>query len=72
MSDQTQYAKLVADIEHLQSILNSGATSASADGVSATYDLNAVRKRLQELIRRKNNITKRSFMLGIDVSGGSS
>ena len=72
MSDQTQYQKLTAAIEHLQEVLNSGNTSVTMDGASATYDLAAVRKRLNELIRQKNNLTKSSFMIGVNASGGSS
>lgn len=37
------------EIAALEAILNSGASSVSTDGLSTSYDLDSVRKRLAEL-----------------------
>jgi hypothetical protein len=39
-----------AEIARLRGILNSGQSSYNVDGQSVTYDLDQIRKRLQELI----------------------
>lgn len=51
-----------AEIRDLEQLINSAVTSSSADGVSASFDLDAARRRLAELKRLadpSNNKTRR-------------
>lgn len=48
MSDTPDYS---AEITVLEAILNSGAKSVSTDGLATQFDLDAVRKRRDELVR---------------------
>lgn len=48
-----------AEIARLRAILNGGKSSYSVEGQSVTYDLDQVRKRLQELIAQDESETVR-------------
>lgn len=53
-------------IEALEKILNAGATSVSVDGQSVTYDLDMVRKRLNEL-KRQADPSKKPLVASINL-----
>ena len=51
------------EIAKIESILNAGTSHVSVDGLSASYDLDALRKRLQELKDADDNSPKRPRIL---------
>jgi hypothetical protein len=51
------------EIAAIEKILNAGTSSVSVDGLSASYDLDALRKRLLELKAEDDNATKRPTIL---------
>ena len=54
-------------IAHLEKILNSGVESASIDGTSTRFSVEAIRQRLRELYRQRDG---RGQALNIRMSGG--
>ena len=58
---------LSSEIAAIEATLNEGARSVSTDGLSVQYDLNALRRRLEEL-RRQQDATRRPRVAGIDLS----
>lgn len=59
---------LETDIAALEAVLSSGASSVFVDGQKVTYDLESIRKRLNEL-RRQRSAATRPGILNIDLSG---
>jgi hypothetical protein len=70
----TRREELQGQIETLERILNSGASSVSEDGQSTTFDLDSVRDRLLDLKTELNRIdgrrAPRPMMGQINLSGG--
>lgn len=70
----TRREQLREQIETLERILNSGATSVSEDGQSTTFDLDSVRDRLLDLRTELNRVegrrAPRPLMGQIDLSRG--
>lgn len=58
---------LTSQIAAIEAILDEGARSVSTDGLSVSYDLDALRRRLEEL-RRQQDATRRPRVAGIDLS----
>jgi len=60
-----------AEIAHLEELINSAVTSTSADGVTASFDLEAAKRRLAELRQladpSSNRVRPRVFRT--DLSG---
>ncbi len=56
------------EIAELEAILNTGATGVAVDGQKTTWDLNQVRRRLRDLRRQKDHMT-RPRVSTIDLSG---
>lgn len=69
----TTREELKEQIENLERILNSGASSITEDGQTTTFDIQATRVRLNELRARLNKIegrrARRPIMGQIDLSG---
>jgi len=56
------------EIAKLEAILNEGASRVTVDGMTVQYDLDDVRRRLNEL-KAKQDATKRPRAASIDLSG---
>jgi len=61
-------ATIDQEIAELEAILNTGATSVFVGGQKVTYDFGQIRRRLVELRRQKDHMTKPRIGT-IDLSG---
>lgn len=73
MPTSIEIEQLKTDIEHLQGVLNSGATSVTVDGQQTTFNLEHCRKQLRskraQLARAQGRRVPRPLSGSMDLSG---